>query len=1733
MGACLCKPRPPRRRPEAQQQPDTPAVQPQQQPQKKDTSGLPVQSTAADGKGKPEPLVDDTDPVSAIPEDVFQLGRGSSVMDDEPAAPAMEPVPVVICTPPTIHRSALDRPPPLPPGGPEAHPVQAVADYDLGSESAASSVPPAEPPRSASWALAADCLLSVGPADPTRGRAGPRGEPGTEEAVAEEAADQRQAEAAARPEELPDPPTDDAVSMGSDIPVLAQPTPGAGEGGRPPTRPRSHGDGQEDDSGEEEEEEEEAMLLDEVPVPTAAGRDPSPRLADGPAAAEPDVATDPPTDPQRLSLTPEKPADGSLQDLSLPPDRHRLRQAPPADFLAFQPDRCRGIPEPPVEVAEWLRALPETDPYSRFPARLLDKFRDGVRAFVQSARPQWSRALSETEAWAVVTYTSELYDDGPMRRSWRHQIYAAFNAVYRRHARTQRPPPKTLAEWTLFEPLAYYLNLAIRALPPTSAVLYCAMSPKEEECQFVPGLRGGGGGFFRASASPDHAGLLGGVSRDDPPPPGSRFALLSDKARCVTHLSPFPAEQLHLHPLDTEWEVCPLPPHAVLQLLSPPINVAVLKRADTSPSLEQQLAALQGLGAVYAEFLQTFVPPLVKLQPESVAGQPLLREVGAFLDSWRRCLLLVGEAGAGKTAAALWLTHVGRLRGWLWLYVALPAVPEPFQPDALVDYLRGVYGAAAVAALQDESVVLVLDGVEDVPPPEGKGDRSWWRLNGLDQWHAAKLIVTCRAEPAANYAGPGAAVLYVQPFTEAQQRCYVRSRLSPTSRPASPTSRSPPEGAEPAVDRVLALLRASPHRALYSTPLRLQLLLTLLSSPSPASTAAAPSEPDLVASWLELWVQQAQERVAPGADGDLADLWLNAERLAWELHRTKAGMAQVEERGAHGWFRCLPLRVYDYTPSSLFSFYHNSIKDFLVAKHVLRNVQERAGTDFLSQLHPQQDSPVLDFMAGLARCLDPGPLNDLQGRLFELVLASVGQREEPLVGQTAAVSITLLHRLGVRFHAMDLAGVSIPGAVLRRADLRGCNLHNADLRQVDLQGSVLDFADLEGADLTGATIGLWQTLRHGAPAPAAATADCERLLTPGAAPGEARLWQGPQGRDLRTLRFTYLDQNPPASPQRVEATVQAVALAADGDAAAVWFRTAEQRGVPPATYVLFGRPVGEEERWLRPAHMHGIALSGDGRVLAVWSMFEQAQVCLVYEWPPAEEPRRTVRLAGGVTTALALSHDGAVLLTGHRNGAVRAWDTLRGALLRQLADQGEGHRDAVLCVAASRSGEVLASGAQDGSVCLWSPNWSLSRQLLGHSAPVCAVSLCGRGQRVATGGRDGSVSLWSTGTGVALRHLPGHPTAVTLLQLSRDGRLLLAGYADKLTLCSATADSSGTAQPAGHSAAVTSLALSADGQVVLTGSEDNTALVWVAATGEVRLTLRHPAAVAAVAASGSGTTCVTGCDRTIYLWDGSSGTSLGDLKGHTGRICALALSDDGDILASGARDQTTRVWRVSSGELLFQHKWRFQGPNHVAVTPDGALVAHAKENVQLWKAETGRVTTLEESGRNALVAFSGDGRRLLEAHHRVLRLCKLPSGTVMRTFEGHEAPITCAALSRNGKTVVSGAADSVVLVWDVAAGQLLRALLGHTQSIAAVATTEDGSAVFSAAADGTVRRWAPLIDECEVWRDLRSPTATVLALGCQVSPDTRAADYLLQQLLQAGAKLPYMSVRSPPLHQRK
>jgi WD40 repeat protein len=54
----------------------------------------------------------------------------------------------------------------------------------------------------------------------------------------------------------------------------------------------------------------------------------------------------------------------------------------------------------------------------------------------------------------------------------------------------------------------------------------------------------------------------------------------------------------------------------------------------------------------------------------------------------------------------------------------------------------------------------------------------------------------------------------------------------------------------------------------------------------------------------------------------------------------------------------------------------------------------------------------------------------------------------------------------------------------------------------------------------------------------------------------------------------------------------------------------------------------------------------------------------------------------------------------------------------------------------------------------------------------------------------------------------------------------------------------------------------------------------------------------------------------VRLWEVSSGRPLATLSGHTGGVDGVALSADGQLLASGGLDGTVKLWEVKSGACL-------------------------------------------------------------------------------------------------------------------------------------------------------------------------------------------------------------------------
>ena len=57
----------------------------------------------------------------------------------------------------------------------------------------------------------------------------------------------------------------------------------------------------------------------------------------------------------------------------------------------------------------------------------------------------------------------------------------------------------------------------------------------------------------------------------------------------------------------------------------------------------------------------------------------------------------------------------------------------------------------------------------------------------------------------------------------------------------------------------------------------------------------------------------------------------------------------------------------------------------------------------------------------------------------------------------------------------------------------------------------------------------------------------------------------------------------------------------------------------------------------------------------------------------------------------------------------------------------------------------------------------------------------------------------------------------------------------------------------------------------------------------------------------------SGCyDKTVRLWDASTGQCMTTLEGHTDWVMSVCFSPDGKWLASGSDDRKVRLWNMTS-----------------------------------------------------------------------------------------------------------------------------------------------------------------------------------------------------------------------------
>jgi WD40 repeat protein len=173
---------------------------------------------------------------------------------------------------------------------------------------------------------------------------------------------------------------------------------------------------------------------------------------------------------------------------------------------------------------------------------------------------------------------------------------------------------------------------------------------------------------------------------------------------------------------------------------------------------------------------------------------------------------------------------------------------------------------------------------------------------------------------------------------------------------------------------------------------------------------------------------------------------------------------------------------------------------------------------------------------------------------------------------------------------------------------------------------------------------------------------------------------------------------------------------------------------------------------------------------------------------------------------------------------------------------------------------------------------------------------------------------------------------------------------------------------------------------------------------------------------------------------------------------------------------------------LWSLRYYREGPSGAKVSaaslsPSGALLAVtlANDRVELWDLRDGHegktLHSLPHGEPVRALAFSGDGGLLLTRTDRTVRIWDVATGRLAASPLLHPSNLTAAAISRDGKWVLTGAGDANIRVndatarlWETATGKCI-ASIPHKERVAVVAFSPRGELALTGDARSVIQLW--------------------------------------------------------------
>lgn len=236
------------------------------------------------------------------------------------------------------------------------------------------------------------------------------------------------------------------------------------------------------------------------------------------------------------------------------------------------------------------------------------------------------------------------------------------------------------------------------------------------------------------------------------------------------------------------------------------------------------------------------------------------------------------------------------------------------------------------------------------------------------------------------------------------------------------------------------------------------------------------------------------------------------------------------------------------------------------------------------------------------------------------------------------------------------------------------------------------------------------------------------------------------------------------------------------------------------------------------------------------------------------------------------------------------------------------------------------------------------------------------------------------------------------------------------------------------------------GQYILTGSTDRTIRLFNPSRAAlVQSYAAHGYEVLDISVSDDNARFVSGGgDKTVFLWDVATATTLRRFTGHAGRVEAVAFGGEGaSVVVSGSYDSTVRLWdaKSQSAKPLMTLSEARDSVSSVRVVEHEVHAGSIDGRVRVYDIRMGQVfvDVIGHSVTSLAVTRQNDSM-LVSSLDSTIRLVDKSDGKLLQAFRAEGYTNTSyrirSTLGMNDSVIVSGSEDGQIFVWDLLEGDV-------------------------------------------------------------------------------------------------